>query len=188
MGCGKSTALRIFDALGWETFEADACVRTLLATNQAVRAEVGDAFGPGVLSDDGTVDRASLARIVFSQSSKLDELEAILHPRVRAAWQQKIDQGFARLVVEIPLLFEKSLASLFDATVCVFSRSEVQWSRLHQRGLDDDQIQKRLARQWPLSRKMEAADHVLLNDGSIAHLESQIRFLMNRWESAPFLR
>jgi dephospho-CoA kinase len=182
MGCGKSTTLRLFGERGWDVFEADACVRSLLAEDPEVREAVAEGFGHEVMANDGTVDRAALARIVFAHSSKLDQLEAILHPRVRAAWQRKLNEGLARLVVEIPLLFEKSLASLFDVTVCVASSPSVQQKRLRERGLEDDQIQQRLARQWPLTRKMEAADHVLLNDGSLAHLESQIDFLVCQWK------
>lgn len=181
MGCGKSTALRLFREAGCETFEADACVRALLASDPETIGEVTTVFGPEVVAPDGTIDRGALGRMVFLDPSKLDQLEAMLHPRVRAAWQKKLNQGFTCLVVEIPLLFEKSLVSLFDATVCVCASPPVQQRRLQERGLEATQIERRLARQWPLDQKREAADHVLLNDGSLAHLQAQVHALLSTW-------
>lgn len=186
MGCGKSTALAFFGERGCATFEADACVRELLARNASVRTELRAHFGAGIFNADGMIDRRELGRIVFADSSKLEALESLLHPRVRTAWQRELEHGHPCLVVEIPLLFEKSLASLFDATVCVAAQPETQRNRLRARGLEDDQIDLRLTRQWPLSRKMEAAGHVLCNDGEQVHLRAQIDYLLNHWHGVPF--
>ncbi len=181
MGCGKSTALAMFRNFGTHTFDADACVRNLLTGDETVKKEILSAFGEGVFTSDGMVDRKALGHIVFNHTSKLEVLESLLHPRVRTAWQQELVKGHPCFVVEIPLLFENSLESCFDATVCVAVRPEVQRKRLLARGLEESDIDKRLSRQWPLERKMQAADHVLCNDGAEAHLRDQIEYLLKLW-------
>lgn len=181
MGCGKSTALAYFQRCGSAVFEADRYVARLLADDTEVRKELRNHFGGRVFTAEGMVDRRALGRIVFGNSSKLGVLESLLHPRVRTAWQRELGQGHSCLVVEIPLLFEKSLASLFDVTVCVAAQPETQRNRLRARGLEDEQIDLRLTRQWPLSRKMEAANHILWNDGEEAHLRAQIDHLLKHW-------
>jgi len=182
IGCGKTTALAHFRERGAVVFDTDACVRGLLEGDPAVRASLREQFGEEIFTSDGMIDRPELARIVFGNSSKLEALESLLHPRVRAAWQQESDQDHPCFVVEIPLLFEKSLESLFDVTVCVAVHPETQRNRLRARGLEEMQIDLRQARQWPLARKMEAADHIIWNDGDEAHLRAQIDHLLEQWK------
>ncbi|MCC5839565.1 MAG: dephospho-CoA kinase [Opitutales bacterium] len=174
IGCGKSTALAYFGDCGATTFEADAEVRRLLREDAGVREAVVAAFGEPVRAPDGAIDRAALAHIVFHSASQLARLEAILHPRVRKAWQDLLESPKGWVVVEIPLLFENDLQSLFDCTICLFVGQKTQTTRLRDRGLSLSQIELRRSRQWPLARKMESADTVFVNEGSTDHLRSQV--------------
>lgn len=180
IGCGKSTALAFFGECGSTTFEADAEVRRLLREDAGVREAVIAAFGEPVRSPEGGIDRAALAAIVFRSASQLARLEAILHPRVRQAWQDLLEAPKGWVVVEIPLLFENDLQSLFDCTICLYVGQKTQTTRLRDRGLSLSQIELRRSRQWPLARKMESADTVFVNEGSTDHLRSQVEDFLNQ--------
>lgn len=179
IGCGKSTALAFFAEMGATTFEADAEVRRLLREDAAVQEAVIAAFGETVRSAEGGIDRAALAGVVFNSPSELARLEAILHPLVRRAWQDLLEAPKGWVVVEIPLLFENDLQSLFDCTICLFVGQKTQTTRLRDRGLSLSQIELRRSRQWPLVRKMKSADTVFVNEGSSDHLRSQVEDFLN---------
>jgi len=175
MGCGKSTALACFAAAGFKTYDCDQVVRERLTREPAYVAAVARRFGPDVLAADGQIDRKKLAARAFADAEALAWIEEWMHPRLYADWEAT----FARdrrhdWVVEVPLLFEKELQKWFDYTVCVTADSAVQLQRLAGRGMAPDQARERLARQMPVSRKCELADHVLVNDGSPEFLRAQI--------------
>ena len=179
MGCGKSAAGRIFEESGWGRVDSDEVVREMLAADAAVIEAVRAAFGDGVVGGDGTVKRRALAAIVFSNPAALERLEAILHPRVRRAWKARVAvRPPESWVVEIPLLFEKALEKEFDFTVCVACDPAVQVRRLAVRGLAPKEAAQRIARQLSLARKIERADFVLTNNGSISFLRDQIHRLV----------
>lgn len=175
MGCGKSAAGECFAKLGWGRSDSDQIVRDLLAGDPAVIEQVTAAFGPEILDSGGAIDRKSLAHIVFSEPARLQTLEEILHPRVREVWKGRIE-GESQLnwVLEIPLLFEKGLEKEVDFTLCIASDPLVQAQRLASRGLSQKEVSRRIARQLPLARKIERADFVISNNGSLGFLSDQV--------------
>lgn len=175
MGCGKSTAAAMFADLGWGRVDSDEVVRDLLRSEAAVQKEVRNRFSENVFCSDGSVDRRRLAEVVFPSREALADLEAILHPRVRLRWKAAVAVDHpANWVVEIPLLFEKGLEKEVDFTLCVASDAEVQTQRLASRGLSPQEVSQRIARQLPLAQKIERADFVLTNNGSLAFLNDQV--------------
>lgn len=175
IGCGKSAAARMFEDLGWGRVESDEIVRTLLRVDAEVHAAIRREFGEGVFGPDGAVDRRLMAAVVFPHPEALQRLEAILHPRVRAAWKACVTGPVPEnWIVEIPLLFEKGLEKEFDFTVCVASDPGVQAERLASRGLPPQEAAQRIARQLPLAQKIERADFVLTNNGSLDFLRDQV--------------
>jgi len=181
MGCGKSTAAALFAELGFRRLDADRTVHELLSTNAEVIAAIRERLGDGVIAPDGTVDRAKLGTVVFADAEALAWLENLLHPRLRARW----DEIYAaaqdeKFIVEVPLLFEKQLQNRFDFTVCVSTSSDLQLRRLEQRGVSPGIARQRLAKQLPLARKCELADFVLLNDGTLSFLREQVSELVRR--------
>lgn len=180
-GCGKSTVGRILADLGWTRIDSDEIVRELLTTDRAVQAAITDAFGPDVLDAGGAIDRRKLAGVVFADEAALRRLEDILHPRVRTMWQAaRVASTSGRVVVEIPLLFEKGLEKEFDFTVCVASDPSVQAERLASRGFSPQEASRRIARQLPLAQKIERADFVLTNNGSLDFLRNQVTRLVDQ--------
>ena len=175
IGCGKSSVLSAFKKLGFAVIDTDK-IASELHSEPATRCFVRDRFGERSLMPDGSLNKPELAKIVFSDKSALADLEAFMHPRIRAAWRKKISDAASgeKIVVEVPLLFEKNYEADFDATVCVAVSEEIQFARLAQRGLPEAQARERVAAQLPLSEKIRRADAVIFNDGSRDFLEAQV--------------
>jgi len=213
MGCGKSAAAGIFRELGFAVIESDVLVRELWEQDDEVQQAAGKRWGSKIMEDGKwkmeersagrtaqgdanshlqasrsplSISRRKVADIVFADSRELDWLESLLHPRVRARWQAVLAADPQRdWVVEIPLLFEKNLASEFDFTLCIASSPEVQAARLAKRGLLPVEVAARQARQWPLRDKIERADWVAFNDGSLDFLRRQIIHFAAGLRSSP---
>jgi dephospho-CoA kinase len=184
MGCGKTTAATMFAALGFVPLDSDKIIQTVVLTAPEVIDAIREHFGGAVLAASGEVDRGRLARRVFADEAALAWLEGLLHPRLFAYWRRAFaaDRA-ASWVVEVPLLFEKSLQNWFDFTVCVASHPTLQIARLEQRGLPPPLARQRISRQLPLAQKIELADFVLLNDGSPDFLREQVATLVNSFST-----
>ena len=180
IACGKSTVLGFFREAGWYTVDSDAVVRELLATNAEVQAQLRSRWGEAVFTE-GAVDRAALAKRVFSHEGDLKCLEELLHPLVRESWLASIAQApNANCLVEIPLLFEKRLETRFDLTVCVVSPPDVAADRMVARAYTEEQIEQRRKQQMPLEEKMELADYLISNGGSLEFLKQQTTRLIKQ--------
>ncbi len=180
IGCGKSTVLGFFREAGWRTVDSDAVVRELLATDAEVQARLRSRWGGAVFAD-GAVDRGALAKRVFGHEGDLKWLEELLHPLVRESWLASIDQApDSNWLVEIPLLFEKRLEIHFDLTVCVSSPPDVVADRMVVRAYSEAQIEQRRKQQMPLEEKIERADFLISNAGSLEFLKQQTTRLIEQ--------
>jgi dephospho-CoA kinase len=180
IGCGKSTILGFFREAGWRTVDSDAVVRELLATDAEVQAQLRSRWGEAVFAD-GAVDRGAVAKRVFGHEGDLKWLEELLHPLVRKSWLASIEQApDANWLVEIPLLFEKRLETRFDLTVCVSSSPEVVAGRMVARAYTEAQIEQRRKQQMPLEEKIERADYLISNAGSLEFLKQQTTRLIEQ--------
>jgi dephospho-CoA kinase len=182
IGCGKTTAAKLFEARGFRRLDVDAVVREQILTAPPVIAALRGRLGEGILDRDGAVDRAAVAERVFADKAELRWLEELIHPQVFKMWDTfigKAREDGAPAVVEIPLLFEKSLENKFDFTVCVACTPEKQLDRLEQRGLKRAFAGQRISKQLPLTRKIELSDFVLWNEGSEGFLKAQVDRLVD---------
>jgi dephospho-CoA kinase len=180
IGCGKTTAARMFAERGFELLDSDAVVKRDILTDPKIVGEIGLRFGAEVLDAAGEVDRQRLASRVFENDAELRWLENLVHPRLLDDWRRRFALEPERSwVVEVPLLFEKSLQNWFDFTICVASDPSVQLARLEQRGLPSSLARQRISKQLPLTQKIKLADFVLLNDGSSNFLREQVVELVN---------
>ncbi len=176
MGCGKSTAGGVFRDQGFGVIESDAVVRELWETDEELKQAARKRWGERIL-EQGKVSRRKVAGIVFADSRELEWLEGVLHPKVRLHWHSAMRvEPQKDWVVEIPLLFEKNLATEFDFTLCIASSPALQAARLAARGLSPVEVTARQARQWPLQQKIDQADWVALNDGSLDFLRRQLGY------------
>lgn len=175
LGMGKTTAAAHLRARGLPVFDADAEVHRLYATTAAPLIEA--AF-PGV-TRDGKVDRERLAAALMAEPKRFAELEAIVHPLVRASERAFLNEEAARgtaiAVLEIPLLFETGTDAKVDATIVVSAPADVQRRRLSLReGFDAKKIESLLARQMPDAVKRARADFVVDTSGSIEASSAQL--------------
>jgi dephospho-CoA kinase len=178
LGCGKSTASRLFEQVGFSRLDSDAIVRDRVLPSEPVKAALRQRYGEGIFGAAGLLDRPELARRVFSDDAERTWLEDLVHPRVFAVWREEFAAGIdQRWVVEVPLLFEKALENWFDFTVCVALSPEEQLARLEQRGLSRELAGQRISKQLPLARKIELSDFVLWNQGSPDFLKAQVEHL-----------
>jgi dephospho-CoA kinase len=181
---GKSTAGLLLRQLGVAVVDCDDIARQAVEPGQPALAEIRQRFGPAVFLPDGRVHREQLARQVFSQASARADLEAILHPRIRAAWHCEVDrwreEGRSRGAVVIPLLFETRAETHFDAVVCVACSAAEQARRLRERGWDAVQSRQRLEAQWPVEKKIARSDYVVWSGGTLEVLAAQLLKIMGR--------
>ena len=179
IGCGKSTAGAFFQDQGFRRLDSDVLVRTQVLTSPQVVSAIQERHGE-VITSEGTVDRAKLAARVFPVESELRWLEELTHPVVFGLWRSAFrNEPTVDWAVEVPLLFEKRLENWFDFTVCVASAPAQQLARLEQRGLSRALAEQRISKQLPLARKIELADFVLWNDGTVQFLQDQVDELMH---------
>ena len=180
IACGKSTVAALWKSWGAEVLDADDVAHELIAPGGPCVAVVAAAFGSGVRSADGGIDRVELARIVFSDPPARRRLEELLHPEVirrMRQWAKEVREGGRTGVAVIPLLFEAGLEKDWDAVVCVSAKEETMLERLAERNLSTEQAWVRIASQWPVREKCAKSDHVIENNGSLAELERASRAL-----------
>ena len=171
IGMGKSAAAALLRARGVAVVDTDDLARQIVAPGQPALAEAQLAFGPDIVGADGQLRRAELARIIFSDPAARQQLEAILHPRIRQLWTAQVQawraEGQPVAVVIIPLLFETQAESSFDAVVCVACSAATQQARLAIRGWTPEQIAQRNAAQGPVGEKMRRANFVIWTEGGL---------------------
>lgn len=182
VGMGKSTAARLLKKAGLPVVDSDDLAREAVQPGTECLAEIADEFGERFLKPDGSLDRDKMASTVFQDQAARKQLELIIHPRVRAVWENRIEQWREQKrpvgVVVIPLLFEVGLQDSFDAVLCVASTASTQRSRLRGRNWSDAQIAARIAAQMDIAQKMDLADHVLWNEGTPDQLGEQLNGIL----------
>jgi dephospho-CoA kinase len=150
---GKTLVGSFLAERGVGVCEADALAHDLMKPGQRVYHAVVRAFGAEILLADGSVDRVALGRLVFGDSRQMQRLNAIVHPRVREAWERWLGQRSEPVAVIIPLLYEGGFREGWDAVavVCAPERRRTQW--LAQRGMSKEDARVRIAAQWADERK-----------------------------------
>jgi dephospho-CoA kinase len=181
IGAGKSTALAALERLGAAVLSTDAVVHQLYGSAE-IRDAVAERFGPGVL-EDGTVNRAALARAAFGTDADRHWLEQLLWPRVGqrvAAFRLEADAADPApraAVVEIPLLFESGSDHGFDATIAVIADEAIRADRAAGRG--HEALSERAARQLSQQEKSQRATYTVVNDGTERDLEEMLSGILD---------
>lgn len=185
IGAGKSTVARLLTGHGAIVLDADLAARAVVEPGTEGLAEVVDAFGPQVLREDGSLDRAALASVVFSDEERRKRLNAIVHPRVRAWMAERAAAAPAGSVVvqDIPLLVEGGLAPLFDVVVVVDADDDTRVARLiRDRAMSEPEARARIAAQAPREQRNAAADRLIDNSGGTEELNEAVADLWRELE------
>jgi dephospho-CoA kinase len=180
IGSGKSAVAERLATHGAVVLDGDKAARAVVEPGTPGLARIAEAFGPGVLRADGTLDRAKLAGIVFSDEAALQKLNAITHPliheRIQTAEQAAVAAGGPGTIVvhDIPLLAEGQRSAEFDLVVVVDVPPALQVTRLAGRGLPEDQARARMAAQATREQRLAIADIVIDNSGSLDELDRRV--------------
>ena len=184
VAAGKSESLAAFARRGAATLSSDAVVHELLGSER-VRDLLVARWGAEV-APDGEIDRGRVGTIVFADPDELRWLESMLHPLVGeriGAWREALDPGTPLAVIEVPLLFETGMESLFEATVCVVAPDRMRAERAGARGLGE--LEGRSERQLSQEEKAARATYVVHNDGGLEQLEERIGRVVDEFTAAP---
>ncbi len=176
---GKSTVARLFKDKGVEVIDADQIAHQIIQSGKKGFRKVIKIFGKDILTK-GEIDRRKLAQIVFNDSKALKALELVIHPLVSQEIKAKIRQlrkvnSNQKVFLDVPLLFEAGLDRLVDFTIVVKSNRALQLKRaIQDLKITSQQAKKRIQAQMPLKKKIQWADCVIDNNGSMSNLRKKV--------------
>ncbi|WP_062104315.1 dephospho-CoA kinase [Bacillus niameyensis] len=187
---GKSTVSNMLKKRGFTIVDADLAARAVVEPGEKAYEQVVVSFGRDILHSDGSIDRAKLGSIIFHDENERKKLNQIVHPAVRIRmeeWKKEaIVAGKQTIIYDIPLLFESKLTHLVKKTILVFVNEETQLQRLMKRNnLTESEAMARIQSQLSLKEKINLADYVIDNNGSLTQTEFQIDDLIINWKLKP---
>ncbi len=185
IGAGKSTVARMLRERGIPVLDADAVAREVSGSSE-VLFEVSKTFGTEYVLEHG-LNRPKLAELVFQKPVARAQLNAIIHPKVRAEMkrlQLELEKSGAKMVVQdIPLLFESKLEHLFDVVILVDANLETRLERVMARDkISREAVLARDSVQMPASEKRVKATFVMLNNTDELNLEIQLKTVLQKLE------
>jgi dephospho-CoA kinase len=180
---GKSTAAKFFGALGVPIIDTDQLARDVVEPGQPPLERLVERFGPTILTPDGHLDRPALRDIVFSDPKARADLEALTHPAIGAAVEQRsAEAGGVYQILVIPLLVEKNLGAQLDRVLVVDCDEELQIRRLQARdGSTLEQARAILNAQASRATRLKAAHDVIKNEGDMSTVRDQVEKLHARY-------
>ncbi len=183
IGSGKTTVADMFANHGVPVIDADEIARALVAPYQPAYDEIIEAFGRDIVDGDGNIDRDKLRRLVFDDTQRRRELEAILWPRVRTEiHHQSVELDAPYCIIVIPLLIEADQLDLVERVLVVDLDEEKQLQRVGARiGLSEAEVRKIIAAQIERSERLRHADDVIENNADMASLGAQVEKLHRRY-------
>lgn len=188
IGSGKSTVAQQLVALGAVLIDADAIVREVQAPGSPVLEQMAAAFGADVLHENGALDRAKVAAVVFGDPAKVAALNAIVHPAVidemtrrRTAWADTDET----LLLDIPLLVESGYTNLAGIVVVDVEPAVALERLVSQRGFTRDDAQARISRQASRDERLARADFVIDNGGDRDSLTLRVDACWTWMQSLP---
>jgi dephospho-CoA kinase len=180
IGCGKSTVADLFAGLGVTIVDTDLIAHSLTAPRGPAMPAIVAEFGPRFAARDGSLDRARMRQLVFSDPAAKARLEAILHPRIRAsADQAALEASGPYVIMAVPLLIESgSWRERVDRVLAIDCSEATQVRRVMTRSaLQEAQVRAIMATQVTRAQRLAAADDVIVNDGPVEALPPQVSVL-----------
>ncbi len=185
IGSGKSEALKIFESLNIKVIDLDNIAKEITDTSHQAIQEIKLVFGDTIFDKDNRLDRKKLREIIFSEKDKKINLEKILHPKILEEVMKRLNvlSNESYVVIDIPLLFETNqYTSLISRSLVIDSKVNDQIERVKKRdGIDTSVIQSIIEQQVGRNYRIERADDVVVNEGSIEKLEESIKALHKKY-------
>jgi dephospho-CoA kinase len=180
IGCGKSTVADLFASLGASIVDTDLIAHAMTVPGGPAMPAIAAEFGPGYLTPEGALDRARMRELVFTEPPARQRLEAILHPRIRAAADAEALAASAPYVIfVVPLLIESgNWRQRVKRVLAIDCAEATQVARVMARnGLSEEQVKAIMAAQATRAQRLAAADDVIDNDDGVAALLPQVERL-----------
>lgn len=181
IGSGKSTVAGMFFELGVPIIDADAIAHQIVASDTEVLQQIINKFGQEYLTNEHTLDRRKLKKIIFDDPASKTWLEQLLHPLISKEITKQAQVAAAPYcIVEIPLLIEAGLQNTVDRILIVDCPQELQIQRTTQRDKQTEaEVKKIIATQITRDKRIDAADDIIVNTGDLAYLKDEVRRLHN---------
>lgn len=186
IGSGKSTVAERLAGRGAVVIDADAIVHELQRTGSPLLDQLVERFGPGILRPDGSLDRAALAAIAFSDEQARNDLNDLVHPAVRTEMVRRVlaESGTDHVVVlDIPLLTDRATHGASAVVVVDLPVDEAVCRLVGSRRMDEADARSRIAAQITREERLALADHVVDNSGDLADLDRQLDALWSHLQA-----
>ena len=186
IGSGKTAVSDLFQGLGITIVDADIASRVVVEKGREELNKIADHFGKDILTSNGELDRAKLREVIFKSKEEKVWLESLLHPAIASQIQKELDSSKSPYTILVsPLLLETDQKNFCSTVLVVDVPVEIQIERTSKRdNVSEEQIKSIIASQIDRDSRLEQADEVILNDGSIQHLESKVQELHKKFLSS----
>ncbi len=183
IGSGKSVASDKFKSLGITIVDADVASRTVVEPGKPALKEIEDHFGSGIITAEGKLDRNNLREIIATDPEERKWLESVLHPKIGEQITKEISESTSVYTLFVaPLLLETNSQEMCSRVVVVDVPKDVQIQRTAKRDkVSPNQVEQMVAAQMEREKRLEKADDVLLNSGTIEDLEKQVEELHKKY-------
>ncbi len=177
-GAGKSTVSQVFSEHGYAVVDCDLVARMVTEPGEPCLQALVEAFGGGILCDDGSLNRKKLAGMAFPQPEKLDLLNRTIHPfileRIKLLLQENTSRGVSVTLLDAPTLFEAGAEKLCDCVLSILAPEQLRLTRIVERdGLTPQQARERMSAQQPDGYYISRSDYVIVNDGDLLSLREK---------------
>lgn len=181
MGAGKSTVADIFRNKGFFVIDADKIARQLVFPGGRCLNRLKEEFGSEIIDEKGVLCRQKLADIAFLSEVNKQRLDAIMQAEITAEIEKVVEScGCSDIIIDAPLLFESGYNRRVDLSILVVCGLDTKIERIKNRdGLTETQIKDRITKQMNDEDKMNLADFVIKNDGSIEELKADVEEVIN---------
>ena len=185
IGSGKTAVSDLFQDLGITIVDADLASRVVVEKGREELNKISEHFGEDILTSDGELDRAKLREVIFNSEKEKLWLESLLHPAIASQIQKELDSSTSPYAILVsPLLLETNQKNFCSTVLVVDVPVETQIERTSKRdNVSEEQIKSIIASQIDRDSRLEQADEVILNDGSIESLETKVQELHKKFLS-----
>ena len=185
IGSGKTAVSDLFQDLGITIVDADLASRVVVEKGREELNKIAEHFGEDILTSDGELDRAKLREVIFNSEEEKLWLESLLHPAIASQIQKELDSSSSPYTILVsPLLLETNQKNFCSTVLVVDVPVETQIERTSKRdNVSEEQIKSIIASQIDRDSRLEQADEVILNDGSIESLERKVLELHKKFLS-----